>query len=393
MLEEMEITNGLLVKYRGSSDEVFIPEGVVAIRDNAFNGSAPFRCVHFPSSLTRVGELAFCHCEFIEEVHTPSLESWLSIHFEGCNANPLSLSARLFIQEEEARFLSLPDGLRAVPQRAFEGCISLERVELPSTIHSIEKLAFAGCQKLSSIVFNEGLEEIGYSAFRNCSNLATLVLPSTLRIVSSWAFARCTSLSEVSFPNGTEVIDRDAFYRCVRLEYVSLPSAIQELSDDVFYGCTSLEYLDIPESVYAFGNSVFERCKSIKTIRLHSNHIPAGFIPPKGLRALLAPDLSFSASGANQFTKPLAAGFLRLAAEESYVMEETCFEYVSNHVKDLALALDFRQECIKWLIDKQLIREDEKAEYATLASECGNIESAALILDSLKEDDGFSFEL
>ena len=410
MLEGLEIVNGLLVKYRGQDECVVIPENVTSIRENAFSDCKSIKKVTFLAPVQTIGEFAFNNCDALEEVHVPSLQMWFGIDFQGFRANPLSNSAKLFVDEgcgvtegeipasgseqngsegcvcgNEVVHAVIPEGVTHVPQRVFEGCASLESVQFPSTVRSIGKLAFGSCPALKDVQFAEGdaggLEEIGYSAFRGCAALTTFAFPRGLKSICSWAFAQCTALSAVALPEGLTSLERDAFYGCSSVGFVRLPATLDSLVDDVFYGCSALESVRIPAGVDAFGSNVFTGCTRIREVWLEGRSIPESFAPPASLEVLIMPEGSFDNQVRPSLQLPLAAGFVKLAAAGGAPLSPACADFARARVSDILQSLRFEPASVKWLVNRGFIPCGEEAAYAAQASSFGQPEAAAVLLE------------
>ena len=411
MLEGLEIVNGLLVKYRGQDECVVIPENVTSIRENAFSDCKSIKKVTFLAPVQTIGEFAFNNCDALEEVHVPSLQMWFGIDFQGFRANPLSNSAKLFVDMgskaedasdggcersdvrvgnnaaacSEVVHAVIPEGVTHVPQRVFEGCTSLESVQFPSTVRSIGKLAFGSCPALKDVQFAEGdaggLEEIGYSAFRGCAALTTFAFPHGLKSICSWAFAQCTALSAAALPEGLTSLERDAFYGCSSVGFVRLPATLNSLVDDVFYGCSALESVRIPAGVDAFGSNVFTGCARIREVWLEGRSIPESFVPPASLEVLIMPEGSFDNQVRPSLQLPLAAGFVKLAAAGSMSLSPACENFVRARVSDILQSLRFESASVKWLVNRGFIPCGEEAAYAAQASSFGQPEAAAVLLE------------
>ena len=409
MLEELEIENGLLVKYRGQAECVVIPENITSIRENAFSDCKSIKKVTFLAPVQTIGEFAFNNCDALEEVHVSSMQMWFDIDFQGFRANPLSNGAKLFVDEvcaaegeipasateqnggegcvcgNEVVHAVIPEGVTQVPQRVFEGCASLESVQFPSTVRSIGKLAFGACPALKDVQYAEGnaggLEEIGYSAFRGCAALTTFAFPPSLKSICSWAFAQCTALSAVALPEGLTSLERDAFYGCSSIGFVRLPSTLNALVDDVFYGCSALESVRIPAGVDAFGSNVFTGCTRIREVWLEGRSIPESFVPPASLEVLIMPEGSFDNQVRPSLQLPLAAGFVKLAAAGSVSLSPACADFARARVSDILQSLRFESASVKWLVSRGFIPCGEEAAYAAQASSFGQPEAAAVLLE------------
>jgi len=87
-----------------------------------------------PSSVTRIGEDAFCGCSNLT-------------------------------------FIEIPDGVISIGNYAFYGCSSLTSIEIPNGVTSICEWTFLGCSSLTSIEIPDSMTSIGEGAFDGCSYL------------------------------------------------------------------------------------------------------------------------------------------------------------------------------------------------------------------------------
>lgn len=146
---DFEIVAGVLEKYKGSSIDVVIPEGICEIGVNAFAGMNYLRTVSLPSSISKIGS------------------------------------------------------------GAFYGCKNLQSIIIPSEVTIIEAKAFAYCEHLMSIYLPENLKYIGCAAFNNCTSLASLTIPDSVRdiiatdVVGDWlgVVENCSALIDIKYPS------------------------------------------------------------------------------------------------------------------------------------------------------------------------------------------------
>ena len=147
---------------------VVLPEGLQTIGEYAFRESG-LNSISFPTSLTEVGERAFCDCHNLT-----------NIDFSGCSA----------ILEYDC----------------FIGCTSLQELYIPKTVqfknsdHSWAWNVFGWCSSLKRVVFeafDEGQQWSTTSLFSHCTALESVVLP-TLKIIENGFFNNCTSLKSVT---------------------------------------------------------------------------------------------------------------------------------------------------------------------------------------------------
>lgn len=69
--------------------------------------------------------------------------------------------------------------IKEIPERAFYGCSTLQKIKLPNSVQRIEELAFNKCNSLSTIDLGEKLEYIGPANFSECNRLSTINIHSS----------------------------------------------------------------------------------------------------------------------------------------------------------------------------------------------------------------------
>ncbi len=120
------------------------------------------------------------------------------------------VASGLFSYTSHLRSIVLPDRIRVIRPRAFQGCHSLEEVIMPPTVRAIDEKAFQDCSDLSYVWLSNSLEVIGDYAFGDCKRLTNINLPSSLREIGREAFKN-VPVRQLDLPNGVELIGRDAF--------------------------------------------------------------------------------------------------------------------------------------------------------------------------------------
>ena len=136
------IDSNVLIKYCGEGGDVVIPDGVISIGKDAFNGSDKLNTITIPSSVTSIGEFAFY------------------------------------------------------------GCGELTSVTMLSGVISIGEFAFSNCSKLTSVAVPQSVTYIGESAFFFCNDLTSAMIPSSVTTIGGNAFYFCSKLNSIDY-NGT----------------------------------------------------------------------------------------------------------------------------------------------------------------------------------------------
>lgn len=149
---------------------IVIPEGVEEIDDYAFANCTSLRSVTLPKSICRVGSGVFYACNNLEEVHyTGTLKQWFDLYgsyMDDSNFNgwiytyPCEYGAKLYIDGQVLQSLTIPDGIKNIPNKVFFGCTSIVEVIIP-----------------------EGVRYIGDGAFDNCSNVKRVFIPKSVEII------------------------------------------------------------------------------------------------------------------------------------------------------------------------------------------------------------------
>ncbi len=162
----------------------------------------------------------------------------------------------------------VPDGVKAIGDRAFLYCEMLEHIELPSTLETIGEKAFSSCINLEKIKLPEGLKFIGESAFNKCKKLEKIELPEGLKFIGESAFDGCEKLEKIKLPEGLKFIGMSAFYECERLEKIELPKQLKTISGGLFEKCSNIQSLKLPEALQSIEEHAFASCSALETLDL-----------------------------------------------------------------------------------------------------------------------------
>lgn len=158
-----------------SVTSISIPDSVVYIGQYAFRGCTISK-INIPAN-TEGFLCSFSGCS-IKEVYISSLSNWCKnwirkdsyseSYFE---SNPLSSGAKLYINNELATEIVIPEEIKQIGPATFIGCSSIKSIKLHNKIISIGEYAFYGCNALTSVSIPSSVESIGKRAFADCENL------------------------------------------------------------------------------------------------------------------------------------------------------------------------------------------------------------------------------
>ena len=230
---------------------------IEALPDGAFNGKIGLLEITLPAGLKAIGNNAFNGCFALRnEVTIPAgVQTIGSYAFAGCR---------------NAKFNpALPETLTAIGDYAFQNCANLYAVTLPDSLQTIGDHAFEA-SNVQEAVLPAGLKTIGAYAFRKCSNITRVTLPDGLTTLGEGAFQQCEALVTADLMNPMDItsIPRYAFDGCLGLRNVYLPFFIEAVGDYAFRGCASLRQIQFVAPTKTIGAYAFSGCRSLKSLDL-----------------------------------------------------------------------------------------------------------------------------
>jgi len=194
--------------------------------------------IKIPSSVSVIGDFAFCGCSF-ETVSMPT-----SIEYVGKCA---------FLNRYE-------DNLETTNycwEGPYYGHSCLKAVRLSPKMKLIEDRLFLGCLNLMTVYIPYGIESIGISAFEDCEKLSEIIIPASVKVIKKNAFYGCKRLTKVVISEGIECIEESAFSWSA-LENIKLPKSLKNVGKGVFENCKNLNSLTRKVIKDKFGKSTLE---------------------------------------------------------------------------------------------------------------------------------------
>ncbi len=317
--KDFVIRAGTLVKYKGESSVVHIPEGVKRIGDNAFIDGEDIILItelHLPSTIIDI---------FAIDIYRSELEK-ITI---SQNNGKYNCIGNCLIEKETKKLIFgcnssiIPDdgSVTVIGEFAFSHCERMKSIFIPNNIEKIEENAFEYCKNLCEINFSDEskLKSIGGDAFKSCKNLRTIVIPASVEHIDDYAFMSCekTTIYVVAsekpkmwgykwnktsiygehhcqiiwgyLKNDGERLDVDeqgVIYNIKNSTKTATVSRVDKslinviiksefkgckvtaIDKKAFYGCTNLESVIIPDSIIGIGGFAFKNCEKLISIKL-----------------------------------------------------------------------------------------------------------------------------
>ena len=248
------------------AESIALPEGVTSIGDYAFAHNDRLKEITLPQSLTSIGWYAFSDCFALGKIAIPDGVTELPYRLFACctELKEVALGAktekidtsvfrlcgkleRITISESNAHFKSAADGRFLLNKTGDTLVLGCQDGAIPDGVKKIGERAFEGRTGLKEIDFNE-VEEIGEYAFVMCAGLDRLKLTSAVRIIGEGAFQSCIGLSTVRIPDGVQSIGSAAFL-CMT-QKIALRESSMATMDGILRKTPLV--LVVPESVEQF---------------------------------------------------------------------------------------------------------------------------------------------
>ncbi len=182
-------------------------------------------------------------------------ETYTKILFADAVANEASLEiGKQAFEGSAVKEVKLPEGLAAIADAMFKGCLSLETINIPKSVTTVGVEAFYGCKSLKTLNFAQD----------RTSNLTFADATATTS-----PFYGCSSLTSITLPEKTTTIGTHVFYNLVNLGEVSLPSTLTKIGDNAFYK-TGIKSITIPASVTTLGKNAFQFSDALSSVTINS---------------------------------------------------------------------------------------------------------------------------
>ncbi|MDY3108851.1 MAG: leucine-rich repeat domain-containing protein [Lachnospiraceae bacterium] len=247
---------------------VTIPDSVTSIGASAFWGCSGLTSVTVPDSVTKIGGGAFYNCSKLQDIYITDIAAWCNIlgldnlmYYNSCNKK------KLYINNEPATSITIPDGVTAIPSSAFSWCSSLTSVTIGGSVTSIGDWAFSSCTGLTSITISDSVTSIGKFAFYNCNKFQDIYITD----IAAWCnISGLDNLMRKGASNKNLYINNEP------ATSITIPDGVTAIQSSAFKGCTGLTSVTIPDSVTSIGDDAFSCCRNL-TIYCEAESKPIGW--------------------------------------------------------------------------------------------------------------------
>lgn len=269
-----------------------IKSGVTYIGSFAFYECRYLSSVSIPSSVTSISAFAFEGCPLTSLTISEGVKYILDAAFDSCNLTSLTIPNSV-IEIGDAAFgtvgaLSIGSGLSYVKwHSAFSNVssvnISSENKSFVSSngvVFDKNKTTLIYClrKKAGAYTVPNGVIAIEDFAFDGCSALTSITISSSVTSIGNYAFDRCSSLTAINvntqnsaYSSADGVLfnkNKTTLIHCPtkKAGAYTIPDTVTSIKTRSFYGCSALTSITIPCSVTSIGSWAFYNCESLSDV-------------------------------------------------------------------------------------------------------------------------------
>jgi len=265
-----------------SLDMIIVGDACKDLADEAFKGAKTLSALVLPDSVVKIGKLAFYQCVDLVYISLDGVKEIDEYAFAYCTAlydidisSAENVAKGAFFSCSAIHSISLNFGENDYLGRIFDAesaeyndelvPTSLRKVTVAEGCKKIPARAFYSCKYITEVILPDSLEDVGIRSFYACRSLGKIVIPDNVKRICDDAFFGCDNLANLTLGRSLDSIGMQAFYGCAALVSVECPDSLDEIGASAFYGCKSLLTVDIG-GASRVGRDAFSDCPLLSPI-------------------------------------------------------------------------------------------------------------------------------
>lgn len=246
---------GLAVSYSANNSEITIPEyyagqelSLVGKKINGikiFKNNSNLRFITIPSSIKYIDAFAFEGCTALEKIYYDgTIEDWCNIEF-GAKSNPMNYASKFYMKNKAGEYYEV------------------KSITIPDTVSIIRGYTFEGFKSLESLTIPKSITVLGENlndVFSEGSNIANVYYNGDIldwcKIKINARYSNPMQFTDNFFMRN----DRDDYYKPTKL---ILPETITQIGDYQFISYTPLTSIIAESPLTKIGSYAFKDCAGI----------------------------------------------------------------------------------------------------------------------------------
>ena len=211
--------------------EIYIPDSVTVIGDEAFLDCESLAHVRLSENITQIFNFTFCSCQSLWQINIPK-------NVRTIYDNAFSYTGLVDVV--------IPEGVNKIKKNVFSGCIYLKTLSLPASLDEISfENTFLDCRSLSDIkisqdnykftiqdnvIFSKDMTSLYFCPM---TKKGIYTVPNGVEIFEQYCFSECGFLTKINMPDTLKIVKRGALQNCHGLTEVYFPDSVEKIV--IFY--------------------------------------------------------------------------------------------------------------------------------------------------------------
>lgn len=249
------VTNELIQLVDSAVKNVFIPEYITKVRDNAFMHT-DIKSIAIPFSVKELGSGIFWNCKFLSSVQLDCIIERLPNSIFACCSSLTSFD--------------VPECIKVIEFGAFDRCTNLQAINLNKGLRILENRAFEKCTNLVSLNIPESIEKIGNGygdCFKDCKNLKDVIYDAREAEITGLPLG----VNKLTIGPHVNKLPKNFLCKNPVIEVLVITNNVKRIEKGCIADCPNLKEISITSKDIVIEEGWIRNCKILQIIRIHVN--------------------------------------------------------------------------------------------------------------------------